>query len=43
MFTTKELDTAKLPVEALFWRVRALDSDGPGAWSVVFQLTVTSS
>jgi hypothetical protein len=40
---TNELDTTKLPVAALFWRVRALDSEGPGAWSPVFQLTVTSS
>jgi hypothetical protein len=40
--TTNESDATKLPVGALFWRVRALDSEGPGAWSPVFQLTVTS-
>jgi hypothetical protein len=40
--TTHELDTAKLPVGALFWRVRAIDSNGQGPWSPVFQLTVAS-
>jgi hypothetical protein len=38
-----QVNTTKLPTGTLFWRVRALDSNGPGAWSVTFQLTVASS
>jgi hypothetical protein len=30
MLATNKLDTTKLPVGALFWRVRAIDSNGPG-------------
>jgi hypothetical protein len=38
---SNEVNTSKLPVGTLFWRVRALDSKGnPGTWSVTFQLTV---
>jgi hypothetical protein len=41
--TGNQANTSKLPVGTLFWRVRAMDSLGnPGAWSVTFQLTVTS-
>jgi hypothetical protein len=40
--TTNQVNTRKLPVGTLFWRVRALDSKGnPGTWSATFQLTVT--
>lgn len=36
-----QVNTSKLPVGGLFWRVRAVDSKGnPGAWSDTFQLTV---
>jgi hypothetical protein len=43
--TTKDnqLNTTTLPVGTLYWRVRAVDSNGPGAWSATFQLTVTST
>jgi hypothetical protein len=37
---SNQVNTSKLPAATLFWRVRALDSNGPGAWSVTFQLTV---
>jgi hypothetical protein len=41
--TGNQVNTSKLPVGTLFWRVRAMDSLGnPGAWSITFQLTVTS-
>jgi hypothetical protein len=40
--TTNQVNTRKLPVGTLFWRVRGLDSQGnPGTWSATFQLTVT--
>ena len=38
--TGNQVNTTKLPVGTLFWRVRAMDSQGPGAWSVTFTLTV---
>ena len=38
-----QVDTRKLPVGTLYWRVRAVDSNGPGLWSTPFQLTVTSN
>lgn len=39
--TGNQVNTSKLPVGTLSWRVRAMDSLGrPGAWSVTFQLTV---
>jgi hypothetical protein len=38
--TTNQVNTSTLPTGTLFWRVRALDANGPGAWSVTFQLTV---
>lgn len=41
--TGNQLNTSTLPVGSLFWRVRAMDSAGPGAWSTTFQLTVTSA
>ena len=40
--TGNQVTTSTLPVGGLFWRVRAMDSAGPGAWSTTFQLTVTS-
>jgi hypothetical protein len=40
--TGNQVNTSTLPVGSLFWRVRAMDSAGPGAWSATFQLTVTS-
>jgi hypothetical protein len=40
--TTNQVNTRKLPVRTLFWRVRGLDSQvNPGTWSATFQLTVT--
>jgi len=41
--TGNQINTATLPAGTLFWRVRALDSQGPGDWSVTFQLTVSPS
>lgn len=38
--TGNQVNTSTLPVGTLFWRVRAMDSNGPGAWSVTFTLTV---
>jgi hypothetical protein len=38
-----QVNTAKLPVGTLYWRVRAVDSNGPGMWSTTFQLTVASN
>jgi hypothetical protein len=38
--TGNQVSTSKLPAGTLSWRVRALDSQGPGGWSVTFQLTV---
>jgi hypothetical protein len=38
-----QLNTTKLPAGTLFWRVRGKDSNGPGAWSAPFQLTVAPS
>jgi hypothetical protein len=38
-----QVNTTKLPAGTLFWRVRAMDSNGPGDWSVTFQLTVSPS
>jgi hypothetical protein len=40
---SNQIDTTKLPAGGLFWRVRAVDSQGPGDWSVTFQLTVSPS
>ena len=36
-----QVNTSKLPVATLYWRVSAVDSNGPGMWSTSFQLTVT--
>jgi hypothetical protein len=38
-----QVNTTILPVGTLYWRARAIDSDGPGAWSITSQLSVTSS
>jgi hypothetical protein len=38
--TGNQVNTSTLPAGTLSWRVRALDSQGPGAWSVTFTLTV---
>jgi hypothetical protein len=40
---TNQFNTTTLPTGTLFWRARALDSNGnPGTWAAPFQLTVTS-
>jgi hypothetical protein len=36
------VNASTLPAGSLSWRVRAMDSAGPGAWSTTFQLTVAS-
>ncbi len=41
--SANQVNTSKLPDGTLFWRVRAVDSNGPGMWSTTFQLTVTSN
>ncbi len=38
-----QVNTKKLPIGTLYWRVRALDANGPGMWSTPFLLTVTSN
>jgi hypothetical protein len=40
---SNQVNTTSLPVGTLHWRVRAVDANGPGAWSVTFQLTITST
>jgi hypothetical protein len=40
--TGNQVNTSTLPVGSLSWRVRAMDSAGPGAWSTTFQLTIAS-
>jgi peptidoglycan hydrolase-like protein with peptidoglycan-binding domain len=40
--TGNQVNTSTLPVGTLFWRVRAVDSAGPGAWSATFQLTIAA-
>jgi hypothetical protein len=40
---TNQVNTTTLPTGTLFWRARAIDSNGnPGTWAAPFQLTVTS-
>jgi len=40
---TNQVNTKTLPTGTLFWRARALDSNGnPGTWAAPFQLTITS-
>jgi hypothetical protein len=38
-----QVNTSTLPVGTLYWRARAVDANGPGTWSVTFQLTITSA
>jgi hypothetical protein len=39
---TNQVNTSTLPTGTLFWRARALDSNGkPGTWSTAFQLTIS--
>ena len=40
---SNQVNSSSLPVGTLYWRARAVDANGPGVWSVTFQLTVTST